>query len=124
MTSWPPRLADAGLHPNPAKAADGRRLRKLEPDHRLVEHPAAVYVCEDLVAGPLDAWLAAAFHPGVVAARLEGVQNDQAIDVKVEAARRELADCDRLLVRHRAALEAGAEPVLVAEWDAGCSEPS
>jgi DNA invertase Pin-like site-specific DNA recombinase len=26
------RLADAGPHPNPAKAADGRRLRKLEPD--------------------------------------------------------------------------------------------
>ncbi|WP_213456551.1 recombinase family protein [Rhizomonospora bruguierae] len=26
------RLADAGPHPNPAKAADGRRLHKLEPD--------------------------------------------------------------------------------------------
>ena len=26
------RLADAGPHPNPAKAADGKRLHKLEPD--------------------------------------------------------------------------------------------
>jgi site-specific DNA recombinase len=26
------RIADAGSHPNPAKAADGKRLRKLEPD--------------------------------------------------------------------------------------------
>ncbi len=26
------RIADAGPHPNPAKAADGRRLHKLEPD--------------------------------------------------------------------------------------------
>lgn len=26
------RLADAGPHPNPAKAADGRRLHRLEPD--------------------------------------------------------------------------------------------
>src|ERR1017187_5972926 len=26
------RIADAGPHPNPAKAADGRRLPKLEPD--------------------------------------------------------------------------------------------
>ncbi|WP_232533718.1 recombinase family protein [Plantactinospora sp. KBS50] len=26
------RLADAGPHPNPGKAADGRRLHKLEPD--------------------------------------------------------------------------------------------
>ncbi len=28
------RLADAGPHPNPAKAADGKRLHKLEPDPR------------------------------------------------------------------------------------------
>jgi DNA invertase Pin-like site-specific DNA recombinase len=26
------RLADAGPHPNPAKAADGKRLHRLEPD--------------------------------------------------------------------------------------------
>src|SRR2546429_8711623 len=26
------RLVDAELHPNPAKAADGKRLRRLEPD--------------------------------------------------------------------------------------------
>jgi hypothetical protein len=26
------RLADAGLHPNPGKAAEGRRLHRLEPD--------------------------------------------------------------------------------------------
>src|SRR3954452_5871686 len=26
------RLADAGPHPNPAKALDGRRLHRLEPD--------------------------------------------------------------------------------------------
>jgi DNA invertase Pin-like site-specific DNA recombinase len=26
------QLVDAGLHPNPAKAADGKRLRRLEPD--------------------------------------------------------------------------------------------
>jgi site-specific DNA recombinase len=28
------RLADAGPHPNPAKAADGKRLHKLEPDRQ------------------------------------------------------------------------------------------
>jgi DNA invertase Pin-like site-specific DNA recombinase len=26
------RIADAGPHPNPAQAADGKRLYKLEPD--------------------------------------------------------------------------------------------
>src|SRR5262249_8316901 len=38
------RLADAGPHPNPAKAADGRRLHRLEPD------PAAAPVVERIFA--------------------------------------------------------------------------
>jgi site-specific DNA recombinase len=33
-----------------------------------------------------------------------------------EASRRELAECDRPLARHRAALEAGADAQTVAEW--------
>jgi hypothetical protein len=34
----------------------------------------------------------------------------------VEAARRAIAECERKLARHRAALEAGADPALVAAW--------
>jgi site-specific DNA recombinase len=33
-----------------------------------------------------------------------------------ELARREIADCDAKLRAHRAALEAGADPAIVAEW--------
>ena len=33
-----------------------------------------------------------------------------------EAAQREIADCDAKLKRHRAALEAGADPVLITSW--------
>jgi hypothetical protein len=62
-----------------------------------IEHPAAVYVREDVVVGPLDAWLAAALHPDLVAARLSRVQDESVVDAGVEAARRELAECDRLL---------------------------
>jgi Recombinase len=38
------RLADAGPHPNPAKAADGKRLHKLEP------HPATAWVIRRIFA--------------------------------------------------------------------------
>jgi NADH dehydrogenase/NADH:ubiquinone oxidoreductase subunit G len=34
----------------------------------------------------------------------------------VDAARRTIAECDRKLARHRAALEAGADPALVVAW--------
>jgi site-specific DNA recombinase len=34
----------------------------------------------------------------------------------LEQARRVIADCDRKLARHKAALEAGADPALVAAW--------
>jgi site-specific DNA recombinase len=37
-------------------------------------------------------------------------------DPAVDAARRQLADRDRKLARHRAALEAGADPLMVTEW--------
>lgn len=44
------RLADAGPRPNPAKAADGRRLHRLEPD------PAAGPVVARIYAEYLDGY--------------------------------------------------------------------
>ncbi|HEX8344406.1 MAG TPA: recombinase family protein [Actinoplanes sp.] len=43
------RLADAGAHPNPGKAADGKRLHKLEPDP--VTAPTVRRIFEEYVAG-------------------------------------------------------------------------
>jgi len=43
------RLADAGPHPNPAKAADGRRLHCLEPDP--VSAPIVARIFAEYVAG-------------------------------------------------------------------------
>jgi site-specific DNA recombinase len=43
------RLADAGPHPNPGKAADGKRLHRLEPDP--VTAPVVVRIFHEFVGG-------------------------------------------------------------------------
>ena len=43
------RLADAGPHPNPGKAADGRRLHKLEPDPATA--PIVKRIFEEYITG-------------------------------------------------------------------------
>ena len=43
------RLADAGPHPNPAKAADGKRLHRLEPDP--VTAPVVQRIFREYLAG-------------------------------------------------------------------------
>ncbi|HWG28311.1 hypothetical protein [Actinospica sp.] len=42
-------LADAGPHPNPAKAADGKRLHRLEPDP--VAAPVVQRICAEYLSG-------------------------------------------------------------------------
>ncbi len=42
-------LADAGPHPNPSKAAQGQRLRRLEPDPTAA--PIVVWIFEEYAAG-------------------------------------------------------------------------
>lgn len=82
-----------------------------------IDHPRSVYLREDQLRGPLDAWLAEIFHPDRIQRSLqmlETVQPDRA--PALDAVRWELAALDQKLARHRAALEAGADPALVAEW--------
>ena len=82
-----------------------------------INHPLTVYVREDAVLEPLDTWLAEAFAPHQIKqslAALEDAQPDNA--PAVAAARRTITECERKLVRHRAALEAGADPALVVAW--------
>jgi site-specific DNA recombinase len=82
-----------------------------------IDHPLTVYVREAAVLNPLDTWLAQAFAPHCIAQSLTALANAQPDDgPAVEAARRAIAECDRKLARHRAALEAGADPALVAAW--------
>jgi site-specific DNA recombinase len=79
-----------------------------------------VYLKEEQILPPLDEWLATAFAPDHLTRTLTALADSQPAASAREAAdadaRRELADCDRKLARHKAALEAGADPTLVTEW--------
>lgn len=66
----------------------------------------------------LGVWLVRVFAPGQ-RERTVRVLADQGPDASAsmaEAARRKLAECDRKLAQHRAELEAGVDPALVAQW--------
>ncbi|MFD0884120.1 recombinase family protein, partial [Streptosporangium algeriense] len=83
-----------------------------------LDHPKTVYLREDEVLPALDAWLAVEFgqrrREETVRFLAEHGQVDH--DPGTEAANQRISECDRKLAQHRAALEAGADPVLVTQW--------
>jgi hypothetical protein len=85
-----------------------------------VEHPKTVYLREDAVVPELDAWLAALFDPANLDATCEALAMtggfDDAVEARMEAGRRKIADCDSRLAKYRAALDAGADATIVAGW--------
>ena len=83
-----------------------------------IDHPAAVYVREDALVPRLDQWLAGVFAPNRIEQALAAMEAAQPEPHhgQDDAVRREIAECDRKLARHRSALEAGADPALVASW--------
>ena len=84
-----------------------------------VEHPVNVYLREDPVVSPLDAWLAHLFSAGqrehTITALIEAAAAP-AGSPAIEQASAAIRECDLKLERHRAALEAGADPAVVPEW--------
>jgi site-specific DNA recombinase len=84
-----------------------------------VDHPLAVYVREDALLGPLDGWLSRIFAPVHIEESLAAIEDSQPDHShRLDGLRREIVECDRKLARHRAALEAGADPALIATWSA------
>jgi site-specific DNA recombinase len=82
-----------------------------------VNHPPAIYVREDQLLPQLDAWLSELFSPGALPQTVRDLEAAQPDEPRLdEAAQREIAECDAKLKQHRAALEAGADPVLVTSW--------
>jgi Type IV secretory system Conjugative DNA transfer/Recombinase zinc beta ribbon domain len=85
-----------------------------------VVHLLNVYLREDQVLPKLDRWLARLFEPDNVVQTLDELVRSQDVaqpeDLAAGIARRRIADSDRKLAQHRAALEAGADPTLVAGW--------
>ncbi|WP_155886056.1 hypothetical protein [Actinoalloteichus caeruleus] len=84
-----------------------------------VEHPRNVYLAERDLLGPLDDWLSRSFAPHRISDTVDALcaaQREKEEDPVETAAARLVGECDRALRRHRAALEAGADARLVAEW--------
>jgi site-specific DNA recombinase len=87
---------------------------------RELEHPVNVFLREDLVIPHLDEWIGQLLSPaGIDATMAELVEHYREPDAdtaRLEAAHRKLAECSARLDKYRAALEAGADPVIVGQW--------
>ncbi len=83
----------------------------------LIDHPPSVYVREDAFIEQVDTWLADVFQADRIEHSLRMLEESQQTSrLTLDPPPGSLAECERKLARHRAALEAGADPVLVAQW--------
>jgi len=84
-----------------------------------VAHPLNVYLPERDILPPLDEWLMLAFVPHRLTESIEAMYDAQPADdrdrVRVQPGDA-VAECDRKIARYREALDAGADPVVVAGW--------
>ncbi len=85
-----------------------------------MDHPRSVYVRESVIALRLDEWLGNLFEPAnldLTCKQLAAAGDpDEGAARRHEAAQRKLADCEDRLTKYRAALDGGADPVVVAGW--------
>lgn len=81
-----------------------------------VDHPTSVYLREEQPLPQVDAWLARKLHPAAFTAAVREYQATRPEPKPDEDARQEIAECDATLRQHRAALEAGADLVIVTSW--------
>ena len=79
-----------------------------------------MYLKESAIVTGLDKWLLRLFDPAnldsTCEALAEGHQFEDSQVAAAEAAHRQIADCDDRLAKYRAALDAGADPAVVAGW--------
>ncbi|TWJ21171.1 hypothetical protein [Micromonospora endolithica] len=75
---------------------------------------------EDVLIQPLDTWLVQGFGPlhrrHTITTLLEQAHTDMPVVAAVAPEGPTLAECDAKLFRYRAALDAGADPAVVAGW--------
>ncbi len=84
-------------------------------------HPINIYLREADLVAKLDAWLNRLVSPANIETtcrRLAAAhtQPRDGADAGQRAAQQTLADCQRKLARHRAALEAGGDPTVINQW--------
>jgi hypothetical protein len=85
-----------------------------------LDHPKTVYIRESAIVPKLDDWIGALFDPANLDETCEALAMvggaTEADHARSEAANRKIADCDERLGKYRKALDAGADPVIVAGW--------
>jgi hypothetical protein len=85
-----------------------------------LDHPKSVQVREEDILEALDDWLAGVFSPPRLENTITLLERSQGADPGEDttkiAARQILADCERKLQLHQAALEAGTDPKIVEQW--------
>ena len=86
-----------------------------------IEHPRSVYLREDAVLPSLDGWLGRLFEPRNVHTTIDAIASAPSTDASpaktvTDEARRVADEVEQQLARYRAALDAGADPSVVASW--------
>jgi hypothetical protein len=84
-----------------------------------VSHPTSVYLREEQLLPEIDARLSRKFDAVAFTSAVrefEAAHPGEPEPEPDEGAQQEIAECDAKLRQHRAALEAGADPVLVTSW--------
>ena len=86
-----------------------------------VDHPRTVYIRQDQIMPPLDAWLSTIFDPANIDETCSLLAAAAAADQPAasgaqQAALAKLAHCDGRLAQYRKALDSGADPSVVTRW--------
>jgi site-specific DNA recombinase len=85
-----------------------------------IDHPASVLVREDRIVEALDGWLLQLFEPDrideTISELIAAAGPSDGTLAAIDAARRQIANCDKRLATYRAALEHGTDPQVVADW--------
>lgn len=92
---------------------------KADPARKAEGHPATSYLRPDQVLPAVCGTLAQYFAPENLqdtAEALAAAANDSGAQRKLETAERRLAEANTKLLRFRAAIESGADPVAIASW--------
>jgi site-specific DNA recombinase len=86
---------------------------------RDLPHAKSVYVREDRVLRPLDAWLGELFsaqHLERTVDQLLAAGEDPHHDAQSKIARDTIATCEQKLARYREAFDSGIDPKIIAKW--------
>jgi site-specific DNA recombinase len=85
-----------------------------------INHPRNVIMREEILIRPLDTWLVQEFGPRqrrhTIAKLVDQATTDVPTPAPTALVGPTIAECDAKLARYRAALDAGADPAVVAGW--------